>query len=520
MTDGYGNINWWGFSPALDLQETGYGEMCKKLSCAIPDELHVLLIGAGDIRHILKTVARRYRHSKRKLKFYVVENSLELYVRDMLLMMVALEKPNKMGLQEKTELFLELYGNTHIRKQSSQYSEAMAHELIKMVTDFDYLEKKLSIFDLSQLKYKERDFLEGILKFLRNREKIPYDVAKCWDLRLRQQLNVRYDSMRNVFDWDYNMELTERGGSIINIQQYKHWRQFGVAFQIREGTYDVPNRTLASATVFKLNGERHPRRGFWGDMIVSPYVTFGVESEDKSFYKKQNQQHVKTAEDVSEFNINSLFHELATNERYEPPKEVDNKDGEKSDSDTKLEEINEEDEEEKESEDKQENDSASAQCPEPEEKIRKEADSSKSEEKRGKEAENSNQSQSCEDENKSREKTEELEWMKIEDVTVTFLPLNSIPDMLNKPKYQKRFNAAFFSNSMVHHLKPESSKLFADNASLVLETALFMVDLKKEYVSQFVKKISGMAEQAGFKLLEPPDDMQDSYIKFSFERNQ
>ena len=41
------------------------------------------------------------------------------------------------------------------------------------------------------------------------------------------------------------------------------------------------------------NGERHPRRGFWGDMIVSPYVTFGVESEDKSFYKKQNQQHVK-----------------------------------------------------------------------------------------------------------------------------------------------------------------------------------------------------------------------------------
>ncbi|RUS81999.1 hypothetical protein EGW08_010226 [Elysia chlorotica] len=381
MTDGYGNINWWGFSPALDLQETGHAEMCKKLSCAIPDELHILLVGAGDIRHILKTVARRYRHSKRKLKFYVVENSLELYVRDMLLMMVALEKPNKMGLQEKTELFLELYGNTLIREQSSQYSEAMAHELIKMVTDFDYLEQKLPLFDLTQLKYKERDFIEGILKFLRNREKTPYDVAKCWDLRLRQLLKERYDSMKNVFDWDYNMEMVERGGSIIHLHQYKNWRQCGIAFQIREGTYDVPNRTLASATVFKMNGERYPRRGFWGDMTVSPYVTFGVETEEKSFYKKQNQQHMKTAEDVSEFNINSLFHELATNERYELPKEEDNKETEKSDSDAKLQEITEEDEE-NECENKEENSGANPK---------------ESEEEKEKEAENSDQPDSQED---------------------------------------------------------------------------------------------------------------------------
>lgn len=505
MTDGYGNINWWGFSPALDLQEIGHGDMCKKHSCAKPEELRILLVGAGDLRHILKTVARRYRHSKRKLKFYVVENSLELYVRDILLMMVALEKPDKMGLQEKTELFLELYGNTLIREQSSTYSERMAHELIKMITDFDYLERKLSLFDLSQLKYKERDFLEGILKFLRNREKTPYDVSKCWDLRLRQQLNVRYDSMKNVFDWDYNMEMVERGGSIINLQQYKHWRQCGVAFQIREGTYDVPNRTLASATVFKLNGERHPRRGFWGDMVVSPYITFGVETEEKSFYKKQNQQHIKTAEDVSEFNINSLFYELANNEKYELPQVSSEKDSDKSDSDTKLQEITEEEEEE-----------------ENKEKLveegQKEADTQPDVIKEEKAADDEEDLQHQGNVNNSTKETEELEWMKIEDVKITFLPLNSVQDMVNKPKYQKLFHAAFFSNSMVHHLKPESSILFADHASLILETALFMVDLKKQYVKEFVQKITGMANQAGFKLLELPDDLQDSYIKFGFER--
>lgn len=41
-------------------------------------------------------------------------------------------------------------------------------------------------------------------------------------------------------------------GSIVYIRQYKDWRETGVAFKIREGTYDVPNRTLASAMVFKL----------------------------------------------------------------------------------------------------------------------------------------------------------------------------------------------------------------------------------------------------------------------------
>ncbi|GFN87298.1 dynein assembly factor 3, axonemal-like [Plakobranchus ocellatus] len=500
MTDAYGNINWWGFSPALDLQDIGHGEMCKKLSCAVPDELHILLVGAGDIRHILKTLARRYRHSKRKLKFYVVENSLELYVRDMLLMMVALEKQSRMGLQEKTELFLELYGNTHMREQSNKYSELMAHELIKMVTDFDYLEEKLPLFDLTQLKYKERDFLEGILKFLRNREKTPFDIAKCWDLRLRQQLNVRYDSMKNVFDWDYNMELIERGGSIVHMQQYKHWRQFGVAFQIREGTYDVPNRTLASATVFKMNGERFPRRGFWGDMIVSPFIAFGVETEEKSFYKKQNNQHIKTAEDVSEFNINSLFHELATNEKYELPKVDDAKSVEKSNSDSKLKEITEEDEgneenEESESKKKEEQSGDTVISAESEERV---------EEEKKLEAAESIETQQREDVNNSRDKTqennEELEWMKIEDAKVIFLPLNSLADMINKPKYQKRFNAAFFSNSMVHHLKPEISSLFTDHASLILETALFMLDLKKDHVKEFVSKITGMAQQAGFKV--------------------
>ena len=38
---------------------------------------------------------------------------------------------------------------------------------------------------------------------------------------------------------------------VIGGRQYLKWRHKGVAFEIREGTYDTPNRTLASGMVFK-----------------------------------------------------------------------------------------------------------------------------------------------------------------------------------------------------------------------------------------------------------------------------
>jgi len=487
MTDGYGNICWWGFSPALDLQHTGLSEMSTKLACSIPGELNILVVGAGDFRHVLLTIARKYRHTKRKLNFFVIESALEIYARDMLFTMIASEKQENMGLQDKTELFLELYGNSLVREQSSQYVTRMSQELIKMVTDFDYLAQKLPIFDLSLLKYKERDFLEGILKFWRNKDnKAPFDILKCWDLRQRQMLGVRYDCKLNAFDWDYNMALIERGGSIVHLKQYKDWRNNGIAFTIREATYDVSNRTLASGMVFKHDGERYPRRGFWGDMVVSPYIPFGIECEEKSFFKKANNQHTKTAEQVSEFNINAMFHEILNKTRYELPKIDEKKDAENKSETATIEEIVEED-------------------------INEKCNISDTIEPKDDLVPEDNQEETISDEKPH-------EWLPIDDVSVTFLPLLCTVDLAKKAKFKKLFNVAFFSNSMVHHLKPEVSEMFADKCSVVLETALFMLQLKKEQVQEFLKKVTGLAEAASCKPLEVTDDLQDSYAKFYFER--
>lgn len=274
MDKGLGSLTWWGFSPAIDLIE--YHSLVSLDDDK--EEIKVLLVGSGDIRHILKTVAQRKRHvdeiqkhnnesgsqnscESKALHIYVLENNLELYARVMMLMSIALESTDKFGLQEKVELFAETFGNSLLRSQTATHVQSMANEFVKMVTDFDYLSEKLPLFDLESLKYKERDMLEGIFKLWRKPETTLFDVEKCWDLRVRQHLGTRYDSSKGAFDWDYSMKLCERGAEIINSRNYQRWRKRGVAFELREGTYDVPNKTLASGMVFNVDGDRVARRG-------------------------------------------------------------------------------------------------------------------------------------------------------------------------------------------------------------------------------------------------------------------
>ncbi|XP_006814135.1 dynein axonemal assembly factor 3-like [Saccoglossus kowalevskii] len=474
MVDGFGAITWWGFSPALDFQEKGLEGLHVSGGDGDCEEFNVLMIGAGDCRHILKTISRKHRYPKKKINFYVIENSLEIYARHMLLLNIALESPQKMGFQEKTELFLEIYGNSLIRSHSSQYIVNKANEFIKYVTDLDYMKEMMPIFDISALKFKERDQLEAIYKFWRNPDVKVYDISKYWDDRVRKHLGVRYDNKQGAFDWDYSMKLCEKDAKIINIHVYSQWRRNGVAFETREGDYDSPNKTLASGMIFKVGGDRIAQRGYWGDIVTSPFITFGIECEEKSLLKKANDMHMKTSRDVSEYNVLSMLYELTNNEIYVMPKQ-DGKDGTKKEE-AKLTEITEDEEEED---------------------VNENAEEPASSESTG----------------------ETAKLIQIEDVTVNFLPLSSAQELKKKSKYHQLFHLVYFSNSMVHNLTPEINTLFSERACVMLETAKFMLDLKKEQTDEFVKKVSSMAKSVG---CEPQtlcnSDKDSAFLKFTFRR--
>lgn len=78
----------WGSSPCLDLAAYGVGHGLIK----------ILIVNAGDTRHILQTLAKRYRHSYTKIDIYVYEPVVEMYARHVQQIALALEPIDHISL--------------------------------------------------------------------------------------------------------------------------------------------------------------------------------------------------------------------------------------------------------------------------------------------------------------------------------------------------------------------------------------------------------------------------------------
>ncbi|XP_041830598.1 dynein assembly factor 3, axonemal-like [Melanotaenia boesemani] len=304
VSEGPGCITWWGFSPACDLLTAG--------PVRYEGHVNVLLVGSGDPRHILKTIAGL--QDKQSLHVWVIENSMEVVARQLLLLYLALVPKEIMGINEKTEVFLEVFGNSEIRSQTEETLRQAASQLSLFVTET--LEAAMhACLDTALLKFKERDELARIFKLWIQSslsEPAPVLMAKAWDYRVRQHLGTRYDSKKGCFDWDLTMKLHEKGCGVINKHQYVRWRAQGLAFEMREGIYQITNPTLLSSRIFSRRGDKVAVRGYWGDIVSSPYISFGIETDDKSLLKTQNGQHIKTAQDISFANLQALFQSLSS----------------------------------------------------------------------------------------------------------------------------------------------------------------------------------------------------------------
>ncbi|XP_005413409.2 PREDICTED: dynein assembly factor 3, axonemal [Chinchilla lanigera] len=313
---GFGSVSWWGLSPALDLQAESpavHADADADAARAAP-ELDVLLLGSVDGRHLLRTLARAARRPRRRLNFYMLEHNLEAVARHMLLFSLALEDPEKMGLQERSETFLEVWGNSRLRAPVAAFVRAQAARLALLVPEPDRLARELPWLRLCALKFRERDQLEAVLRFWSGGERGPeaFPVGRLWDARVRHYLGSRYDARRGVSDWDLRMKLHDRGAQVIHTQEFGRWRDTGVAFELRDSSaYHVPNRTLASGRLLTHRGERVAARGYWGDIATGPFVAFGIEADDQSLLQTRNGQPVKTAGEITRHNVTEVLRELA-----------------------------------------------------------------------------------------------------------------------------------------------------------------------------------------------------------------
>ncbi|CAH2086902.1 unnamed protein product [Euphydryas editha] len=449
----------WGISPALDLQK----EYLKN-GDESAYELNFLIIGGSDARHLIKTLAQSYRESRRYMNLFVVDGCPELIARQILLLSLALEKTTRCGLLEKTRRFLEVYGNMLLRPTTSRYLIAKARQLVGMITNPEYMSCLLPCISIDQTKYRERDYMENLFNFWTTGNTNQFNANELWEHRLRQNLGVRYDNRMGIYDWDYHMRMKDVASQIC-FQEYKHFREHGVAFTWLETEVCRPNVSLA-AGVYKC-GDRYLHRGYLGDMVTSPYIAYGLDCEDKDMLKSSHGVNYKRATDISERNVMRLLYELENHTPFDVS--ALNIDSQQNLGMTVLSQFDAK---------------ISQSCAEAPIVLREDRDT----------------------------------YINVDYGKVHFLSLSALDHYPHKPQFQGLFHGIFVGHNVQPRVKPSVWSMARDDAIIIMESRKYFVELKRDDVKAFGDQIQQAATTAQCESVGQFNPEKDDFARFVIKR--
>ncbi|GAV02756.1 hypothetical protein RvY_13282 [Ramazzottius varieornatus] len=82
---------------------------------------------------------------------------------------------------------------------------------------------------------------------------------------------------------------------------YYRWRETGIAFESRDSAaYSFPNRTLLSSLSVSQKDSKYDMEGYWGDMLTSPFVAFGLGEDALKYRKVRNDIDTVSSEIASQ----------------------------------------------------------------------------------------------------------------------------------------------------------------------------------------------------------------------------
>lgn len=312
---------------------------------------------------------------------------------------------------------------------------------MKCVTDLEFNMQMQPVFELSHLKYIERDCLDAIFNFWREKKANAFDINAYWMQRNRQLLRERYDARQGAYDWDHQMRLKEYGGQQICTQEYRHWRETGVAFTFPEYRQTHSNKTLAVQTP----GGRYGN-SFLGDIQVGPFCAFGLSCSDSAMLKSNYGQNEYRATDITERNLYGLIYEIEQHKPLEMQNETFNahKLGMSRLDNGKLFDY-------------------------------KPTESDSSDFKKFNEP-----------------------LMPTEQIQILYLPVDDAKAMNAGGKFQNFFDVAFVGRSYFQLIEKGFEKVCVDNALVLFETAQLSVQRKGE-IAEFLKKIRDLADEMSLK---------------------
>ncbi|CDW85452.1 arf-like ras superfamily gtpase [Stylonychia lemnae] len=534
--EGEGFVPFWGFSPSINFL-TGTPHKLDQ-----DEELNVLISECSDIRHTLRTLAESLplqQNRQNTLNIYIHDKQKENLCRAVLFLTIICEC--QLSQRERQELFLDLYGNTLLRDKTANYLETITKELIMLVTE-DSRGKSVikDLINFETLNFKDRDEMEDIFNSYLKRN--PFEIEKLRDQRLRHHFQDRYDFRRNAVDWDYQFYIKDKIPHC-NITEYKDWRMNGIAYETRLVQNSIPNRTLGAYIPGKKKktGDSILVRGFWGDIINSPYIPLGAEIESaedrEKFFKKINFQRIyvqfqlhiivlQMCSDICAYSIGKYMHQLEKLTKFEYPFErlkhiedqykEEKKEDEKEEEEKKLEDIKEEDENQQDEEYKQEEEKK--QLLEDEQQLEGEENKDdttneqieqnaknlvKELQKPQKTIDLSAISEEISDtistQASETQQRHLLEGFSQAKVKIHFLS-GSIDKLYLKKKYKNLFDIGVLSIHSANNIKEDMSILFKDQAKVHVETADYLAVFKPEQKEEFRVKLREKAKEAKWTL--------------------
>lgn len=143
-------------------------------------------------------------------------------------------------------MFLEVYGNSHIRKQTSAYVQSRVQTLIRLITETytEEMEERLAkIVDVSLLKSKQRDAIEKV--FLSWSESVETDIAAWRQSRLRsfyEDRSVLSAAWMALARARAKQSKSQRGGGLLCVCLCS-WKEWGSLPQL-SSVDSAPGRSL------------------------------------------------------------------------------------------------------------------------------------------------------------------------------------------------------------------------------------------------------------------------------------
>ncbi|MGH0161797.1 UNVERIFIED_CONTAM: hypothetical protein FKN15_041385 [Acipenser sinensis] len=188
-----------------------------------------------------------------------------------------------------------------------------------------------------------------------------------------------------------------------------------------------------------------PVRGFWGDIVTSPYISFGIETDNPSLLKTVNGRATKTAQEVSYHTVQQLLQALTTRGCCA---------GEQTEEQGIVVYP-----------------SANQSAPSP------------------------------------QETAADYAPLSLDQVKIHFLPVNCLERLHERSRYKQLFNIIYCSCSMVHQLKAPLRQTAAPRASLIIELGRYILDLNTDQASGLADRVCDIAKEAGFTPKGPRSDV-------------